>query len=147
MPDDPLPALLQAQRAALIREIAARVHAEIPDYHQLPLDTVTARFTAIVDALILSLATRDPSHFTNFVERVGRQRLDQGFAIDSLLTAAAIVQDVALQTIPPALAADPGLQASVIRRITSLLHFARLVLGRQHLDTVVHRDPPPPGDA
>ncbi|HMA35889.1 MAG TPA: hypothetical protein VKY74_15605 [Chloroflexia bacterium] len=147
MPGDPLPALLEALRPTLISQISTRVHTEIPDYQNVPLEIVTERYAAIVDALIKSLATHEPSHFTNYVERIGRTRMNQGYTINGLLTAAAIVQDVALQTIPPALAADPEAQASMVRRITSLLHFARLVLGRQHLDTVVHPDPSHPGRA
>lgn len=140
-PPDRVAEILRAQRTAMIDVIARRIHQEIPDYHNVPLPTVTERFTAIVDAMIASLTAYDPTHLTQVLEHTGRQRIVQGYGIDALLTAADIVEQTMGPVLTRELADDPDLQAGTLRRLTSLVRTARHILSRINLDEVVKQGP------
>ena len=138
---DPLPALLDSERDALIARIVERVSHEIPDYATAPPAVVTARFTAIVDDMIRSLIARDPSHLTNLLERTTRKRLAQGYTIHALIIAANIVSEVASEMIRRRMAADPEQQTIALRRVNNLISIGRSVMSRCHLDVVVNQIP------
>jgi hypothetical protein len=140
-PADRIADILRAQRPAMIETIARRIHQEIPDYQTVPLAVVTDRFTAIVDAMIASLTAHDPTHLTQVLEQTGRQRIVQGYGISALLTASEIVEQTMAPVLTRELDDDPDLQASTIRRLTSLVRTARHVLSRINLDEVVKQGP------
>jgi hypothetical protein len=140
-PADRIANILRAQRPAMIETIARRIHQEIPDYQTVPLAVVTDRFTAIVDAMIASLTAHDPTHLTQVLEQTGRQRIVQGYGISALLTASEIVEQTMAPVLTRELDDDPDLQASTIRRLTSLVRTARHVLSRINLDEVVKQGP------
>ncbi len=139
--NDPLPALLEAEREALITGIVERVRREIPDYAAAPLGVVTARFTAIVNDVIRSLVTRDPSPLTQPLERTTRKRLAQGYSITALIIATNIVGDVFSAMIRRCMADDPQREAIVLRRISNLIGTSRSVISRCHLAAVVNQMP------
>jgi len=140
-PADRIAEILRVHRATMIEIIARRIHQEIPDYQTAPLSIVTERFTAIVDAMIASLTAHDPTHLTQVLEQAGRQRIVQGYGIQALLTAADIVEQTMTPVLTRELADDPDLQASTIRRLTSLVRTARHILSRINLDEVVKQVP------
>ena len=82
-----------------------------------------------------------PTHLTQVLEQAGRQRIVQGYGIGALLTAADIVEQTMTPILTRELAGDPDLQASTIRRLTSLIRTARHVLSRINLDEVVKQGP------
>jgi hypothetical protein len=136
---DPLPPILAAERSALITQIAGRVQREIPDYQAVPLGVVTERYTIIVDAVIRSLNSYDPSQLTSVLGEAGRARLSQGYTLDALLTAATIVEESFADAVRRHLPGDPERQAANVRRVVNLVGTARHVLSRLNLDAVLKR--------
>ncbi len=138
---DPLPALLEAERAALIESIVERVRREIPEYTAALPGIVTARFTAIVNDMTHSLVARDPSHLTTPLERTTRKRLAQGYSINALIVATNIVGEVFSELIRRRMTADPQRQAVALRRVSNLIGTSRSVISRCHLAVVVNQVP------
>ena len=128
--------VLEMHRESMVTAFVQYVIKTIPGYKAIPLDEVRAQLRPSMDALIDSLCRHDTAVLAQFVEDLGRRRLQAGIPIEAQLGAIRVMREVINQHITPALADSAATQAVFQRTLDRRQDMVSNILTRIYLGSV-----------
>lgn len=128
--------VLEIHRESMVAAFVQYVISTIPGYKTIPLDQVRAQLRPSMDTLIDSLCRQDTAVLVQFVEELGRRRLQAGIPIEAQLSATQVMREVINRHISPALAHNPATQAAFQRTLDRRQAMVSNILTRVYLGNV-----------
>ncbi len=128
--------VLETHRESMVTAFVQYVINTIPGYRTIPVDQVRAQLRPSMDKLIDSLCGHDTAVLAQFVEDLGRRRLQAGIPIQAQLSATQVMREVINQHIMPTLAGSPATLATFQRTLDRRQAMVSNILTRIYLGSV-----------
>jgi transposase-like protein len=117
----------------IVAQIVTYMRREMPTYEALPMDEVRSRVSVLVDMLHEALVKNERQTWDDFVERMVRQRLKEGYALAEIQQVIDIVERVLLSVIARAYRRDPhAVRGAKSRFIESFMFETRATVDKAY---------------
>lgn len=125
--------LIEENKDEIVAQIAAEMSREMPAYEALPLEEVRQRAGTLIGMLHKALERDERQTWEAFVERMVRQRLEEGHSLAQIQQVMDIVERVLLSVIARAYRQDPhAVRGAKSRFIESFMFDTRAAVGKAY---------------